>query len=122
MVAPALNVRSVSKRFEIYERPATRFVADFIGVSNFLLGRLRAAGAEGIVELANGQRVRAIAPPDLPVERVVTVAVRPERMRLMLRGDRSAGAPERRDWNEVSRRLQIVATSALPSKRVRPED
>ncbi len=66
----------------IYEQPANRFVADFIGVSNFLLGRLRVAGPEAIIELSGGQLVRGVAASDLPVGRVVTVAVRPERMRL----------------------------------------
>jgi len=43
----------------IYDRPASRCVADFIGVSNFLSGRLRdPAGAEAIIELADGQLVR----------------------------------------------------------------
>jgi spermidine/putrescine transport system ATP-binding protein len=83
----------------IYERPASRFVADFIGVSNFLLGRWRApAGPEAIIELANGQLVRAIAPPDRAPGRVVTLAVRPERMRLAPAA--SAGDPER-GGNEV---------------------
>jgi spermidine/putrescine transport system ATP-binding protein len=85
----------------IYERPASRFVADFIGVSNFLLGRLRAPdGPEAIIELADGQLVRggAVAPHDRAAGRVVTVAVRPERMRLALAA--AAGDTER-GWNEV---------------------
>jgi len=101
----------------IYERPATRFVADFIGVSNFLLGRLRAtgagagagAGADAIVELASGPHVRAVGSSDLSVGQVVTVAVRPERMRLVRRPADARDEPaERRDWNEVAGTVRNV--------------
>jgi len=82
----------------IYEQPASRFVADFIGVSNFLLGRLRAAGPEAIIELSGGPLVRAHAASDLPIGRVVTVAVRPERMRLAAATATGAAATA---WNQV---------------------
>ena len=83
----------------IYERPASRFVADFIGVSNFLSGRLRApAGPEAVIELADGQLVRAMAPADHAAGRSVTVAVRPERMRLTPAASTGDAA---RGWNEV---------------------
>ncbi len=70
---------------EIYRQPASRFVADFIGSSNFLAGRVvGASGGEVEVETPTGwrlaaseagrQRVQAGAP--------VFVAVRPERIRL----------------------------------------
>ena len=44
---------------EIYERPADRFVADFIGVMNFLDGTLTADG----VELGLGPRIAGTPPP-----------------------------------------------------------
>ena len=89
----------------IYERPASRFVADFIGVSNFLLGRLRAAGPAAQIELGGGEVVRAHAAGDLPVGLVVTIAVRPERIRLV---PASAGGADRTGWNEVNGVVQNV--------------
>jgi spermidine/putrescine transport system ATP-binding protein len=89
----------------IYERPASRFVADFIGVSNFLTGRLRTAGPEAQIELSGGEVVRADASGGLPVGREVTVAVRPERIRLV---PASAGGADRAGWNEVNGVVQNV--------------
>jgi spermidine/putrescine ABC transporter ATP-binding subunit len=62
---------------EIYSRPVSRFVAGFIGASNFLRGRV--AGREGgttLVALAGGARVTVPGAASAVGE--VTVAVRPE--------------------------------------------
>ena len=68
---------------EIYERPRSRFVSDFIGVSNVLEGRVvaRSAGAL-VIELASGAHVSAL-PVDGPGpgDRV-EVAIRPEKVEL----------------------------------------
>ena len=68
----------------LYERPATRFVADFIGRSNILPGT--AASGDEVV-LANGDRLRL--PTDQAVGSPVGVAVRPERIAI----DRPGEAP-----------------------------
>jgi len=45
---------------DIYERPATPFVAGFLGVSNLLEGRVTAADTGMLeIELAGGRRIRA---------------------------------------------------------------
>lgn len=62
---------------ELYERPATRFVADFIGRSNILPGTV---GASGSVVLTNGDRLELSA-THAPGT-TVGVAVRPERVRI----------------------------------------
>jgi spermidine/putrescine transport system ATP-binding protein len=71
---------------EIYERPNCKFVADFIGETNFLEGRVCALGPNGSaeIELAPGVLVRADLTPDqsLTVGQKVTVAVRPEKLHL----------------------------------------
>src|SRR3954470_4762976 len=48
---------------EIYDRPSDPFVADFIGSSNFLRGRVAGSGAEGrvLVELHGGDRLSALS-------------------------------------------------------------
>ena len=66
----------------IYERPTTRFVADFIGQTNFLEATVAAANE---VVLANGDRLRLAS--DHPVGTSVAVTVRPERLTVHRRGD-----------------------------------
>ncbi len=58
---------------EIYERPVNRFVADFIGESNFL-----AAQASGTRTRLAGETVQLAEP--VPRPGAVTIAVRPERL------------------------------------------
>src|SRR5262245_37558633 len=68
----------------LYENPASLFVADFLGDSNLLPGRIaEIAGAEALVELSNGQVVRT-AHRDLVtmVGQKTIVLIRPEDMRV----------------------------------------
>ncbi len=68
---------------EIYERPRSRFVTDFIGVSNFLEGRVVAVTAAGAtIELPGGARVQAEGADHPAAGDRVEVAVRPEKIRL----------------------------------------
>ncbi len=60
---------------EIYNHPVNRFVADFIGETNFLTARAEAGG----FVLASGERVEA---PDQVRGGEVTLAVRPEQVRV----------------------------------------
>jgi ABC-type Fe3+/spermidine/putrescine transport system ATPase subunit len=64
---------------QVYERPATRFVADFIGAST----RLKARVADrGRVALAGA--MLAITGVELPAAGEVELAIRPERVRLVV--------------------------------------
>ncbi len=63
---------------EIYEDPADRFVADFIGDTNFLDAECCAAG-EGRFMLAEGVEIQAGSRNDLEPGQRVTLAIRPER-------------------------------------------
>jgi spermidine/putrescine transport system ATP-binding protein len=68
---------------ELYERPATRFVAGFLGASNLLRGR--AEGTESdltTVRLDNGAPVR-IASTLLGGRTRVDIGVRPEKIRML---------------------------------------
>ena len=64
---------------ELYERPATAFVASFLGASNLLRGRVEDGGT---VRLDSGDAVRV--PPHALGGRsgVVEVGIRPEKVRL----------------------------------------
>ena len=76
---------------EIYERPETHFVADFIGETNFIPGTLLGQGEDGYgrVKLADGTVIRARLSHALAsAARAVTVAIRPERIGIPPRSPR----------------------------------
>ena len=73
------KVRQVGSPREIYDHPAERFVAEFIGDANMLKGELtRVEGDRGLVRLADGIEVPARIPEGAPRSGEVTVVVRPE--------------------------------------------
>jgi len=68
---------------EIYERPNSRWVADFIGEVNLIEGRVVDAGAsETVIASAAAGRLRALSPTDAKPGDVVWVALRPEKVRI----------------------------------------
>jgi spermidine/putrescine transport system ATP-binding protein len=68
---------------EIYNRPANRFVAGFIGESNFLEATLvRVDAGAAIVLMPGGVQMSVAAVPGLAAGQKVTLAVRPEQVRL----------------------------------------
>jgi len=73
------RVVQVGRPTEVYDRPATRFVADFLGEANFLSGRV-APGAPGRVETPVGP-VHVAPDRCPPAGSAVTCCVRPERIR-----------------------------------------
>jgi spermidine/putrescine transport system ATP-binding protein len=75
---------------EIYERPQSRFVADFIGDINLLEGEVTASGA---ARLSNG--VEVAIPSGHPVSGKVTLALRPERLMLSQSSDAVADGRNR---------------------------
>ncbi|MFA9430230.1 ABC transporter ATP-binding protein [Egicoccus sp. AB-alg2] len=70
---------------EVYERPSTRYVANFIGTTNELVGTLRERSAdEVVVETALGAVVGVPSPTSLDAGTEVAALWRPERCRLTL--------------------------------------
>ena len=67
---------------QLYDAPVNRYVADFVGESNFLSGKVTTADAQGAsVALANGLMLKArwsAAGERLPVGEEGAIAVRPE--------------------------------------------
>ena len=78
------RIAQVGSPRALYESPANLFVADFLGDSNLLPGRIvETAGAQAIVELGNGQVVRvARGEVTLMAGQKTVVLVRPEDMRV----------------------------------------
>jgi spermidine/putrescine transport system ATP-binding protein len=72
------HVRQVGSPREIYHGPVDRFVADFIGESNFLDGRLAEPGPGAGFELKNGTSVPAPAGATGTRNGRVALMIRPE--------------------------------------------
>ncbi len=78
------KVLQIGSPRDIYDRPAERFVANFIGDTNFLDAELESfASGIGTVRLPSGARMNASLPVDAAVSNgKVSVVVRPEHARL----------------------------------------
>ncbi|MCU0464393.1 MAG: ABC transporter ATP-binding protein [Anaerolineae bacterium] len=83
------NLLQVGRPEEIYETPATRFVADFIGETNFIDGKLVSHTAhEGVVSIDDETTVTAMIGADQVANgQAVSVAVRPEKMTITAYSD-----------------------------------
>src|SRR5512146_3583479 len=76
------KVLQVGPAVEIYERPTTRFVADFIGESNFLEGVIKSiTGNRALVTIpAWKQDLQALLAGDVRQGDAVAVCIRPEKI------------------------------------------
>ena len=80
------EVKQVGTPTDIYEFPASRFTADFIGAINMIDGHITRIGAGGMVQVAAEgfdtplTAVPEPPRPDLAQGQAVTVAVRPEKI------------------------------------------
>ncbi len=76
------RVEQVGTPTELYEQPATRFVAGFVGEMNFLPARIRDAST-GLAQVeVEGVTLQAANPRGIAAGQAAVVAVRPERMEL----------------------------------------
>jgi iron(III) transport system ATP-binding protein len=92
---------------ELYEMPASRFLADFIGDANLVDGELAIADGEATFE-AGGARAPVCA--DGVPAGPVTLAVRPHRLRLVAPGSGALRGECRRAAYLGSRMEYVVAT------------
>ena len=72
---------------EIYSRPASRFVADFVGQINLLAGRVVGEEGEWIVVEAAGVRVRASNQDSVRPDNEVSIGIRPELFKAVTNDD-----------------------------------
>ena len=102
------RIQQQGRPTELYERPVNRFVANFIGVSNPINGRLvehDPATGRGVVESDTGLRLTGVVtdPDARPVAGTqVEVAVRPERLRVDPAG---SADPEGAGWTRIEGRI-----------------
>jgi ABC-type Fe3+/spermidine/putrescine transport system ATPase subunit len=73
------RIEQIGSPLAVYDRPANRFVAEFIGDSNFFAGRADPA-RPGVIELDGIGAVRVAAAAS--ASGAVDVMIRPERLRL----------------------------------------
>jgi spermidine/putrescine transport system ATP-binding protein len=81
-VMQAGRIAQIGSPADIYDRPRSRYVADFIGDTNFLSGMVE----HGDLKLADGQFK---LPNSFANGTILTVAIRPERLHLLPKRDRA---------------------------------
>ncbi|MGD9915017.1 MAG: ABC transporter ATP-binding protein [Rhizobiaceae bacterium] len=91
-VMEAGSIAQLGTPEEIYRRPQTPFVADFIGKSNFLRGTAGAAGRDGRRALvAGGIEIRDLLPAETAPGSAMSVAVRSHGARVLTQAQPHAG-------------------------------
>jgi spermidine/putrescine transport system ATP-binding protein len=94
VVMDAGRIEQLGSPRELYEHPATRFVANFIGTSNILTGRLERRGdIWALAGLGPDERVLVANPGHVQPGEDVELAVRPEK--IVLRTEQDPPPPDR---------------------------
>ncbi len=88
-VMSAGEVQQVGGAKEIYEHPSNRFVADFIGETNFVEGKMVELGSPAKVTIGEATVLGMIGEHAVNEGQSVTLAIRPEKIRLYAKQDGS---------------------------------
>jgi spermidine/putrescine transport system ATP-binding protein len=80
------RIEQLGSPTEIYDRPASRYVADFIGETNLLQGKLRDVSAGGAVLEVAGHQLRVRPPAGAVAGQEVWLSVRPEVLEILPEG------------------------------------
>ena len=83
------RIEQVSSPTDVYDRPRTVFVNQFVGTTNLLEGEL-ADAAHGVVRLAGGATIAAAPAPGLARGARVVLSIRPEQLRIRPPGSEGA--------------------------------
>ncbi|MFV9505862.1 MAG: ABC transporter ATP-binding protein [Oscillochloridaceae bacterium umkhey_bin13] len=82
------KVLQVGTPTEIYERPTCKFVADFIGETNFVDGKVIENGGNfATIETPDGLMFRGVIPRPVAMGTTATLSIRPEKARLFAPND-----------------------------------
>ncbi len=79
-------VEQVGPPSEVYEEPATTYVADFLGVSNLMSARAEGTSGDGRCRIRLGDFELAAAQGDSDARGDVRIVIRPERVKLEAHG------------------------------------
>jgi spermidine/putrescine transport system ATP-binding protein len=104
----------IGSAVEIYERPNCRFVADFIGETNFLLGVVKVIDKDRVtVELSSPlQEINGIGIGEIRLGQKVAVSVRPEKVKLL---DDDGSVNESLNGSENILRGRVTTTAYIGS-------
>ncbi|ESY30994.1 hypothetical protein X747_31790 [Mesorhizobium sp. LNJC384A00] len=81
VVMNAGAIEQIGAPEEVYEMPATAFVANFLGKANMLAGTVsKSDGQTTTITLATGQMVKVVSPKPLSPSASVTIVVRPQKL------------------------------------------
>ena len=81
VVMNAGSMEQIGTPQQVYDTPATAFVADFLGKANMLAGKVASVqGSQITVALTAGQAVTVEAPKPLATGSAITVVVRPQKV------------------------------------------
>lgn len=97
-------VAQVGRPEDLYDRPGSRFVASFIGESNFLPAVVRGIEDDIVVAECGGAIIRAVSPIRPAAGAEVVLTTRPERLRFA-DGGWSSSMPQNR--------LSVTVTEAV---------
>lgn len=87
------KIEQVGTPQELYERPKSRFVADFVGETNLLQGEVSELGAAySTIGLKNGARIRVMPMEGLIIGQRVSLAIRPATIRILTLGEQLANS------------------------------
>ena len=67
---------------ELYDRPQSRYVADFVGKSNFFTGKVAGSSGDLAQLICAGRQLTGRAPQPLVIGQAATLCLRPEQMTL----------------------------------------
>lgn len=109
------RVLQVGTPEDIYEHPTSRFVADFIGETNFIPGKVQSLGPPAEIVLDNETRVTASWVEDgVRVGDRVVVSIRPERLNIAPAGE----APSSPDLARAEARVVRVIYVGMDSRYI----
>ena len=111
------RLEQVGEPAELYDRPANRFVASFVGESNFLDATAVGIEADKVVANLGSRRVRAVGNGPVAVGAPLVLVVRPEKL-LFTRHDPALPDADVNRLAAVVREVTLVAKCI--ATRLRP--
>ncbi|GAA0180518.1 polyamine ABC transporter ATP-binding protein [Clostridium sediminicola] len=91
------TIQQVGTAQEIYFKPRTKFVADFIGATNFVQGKVTKKVGASIVVNANGKELKVETETDVNLNDDVYLSIRPESIQIM----KQEREPAESDCNKI---------------------
>ena len=77
------KLEQIGTPLEVYNRPKTHFVGQFVGESNFFEARVQEGSRRAVIEAMGEIELPRDAPAEIAGRRTVTVMARPERLRIV---------------------------------------